>query len=318
MKILIDADNSGKIRQIEKIARRYRIPVILFCEQSRNLQSSYSTIVFCDSSYDSADFALLNKCEKDDIVVTRDIGLAGIALAKGAKVIHSTGRILSNHSIDRELERRAVKQKMRRNSKHYSQSRKVEFGYETKQQYNFYENLIRLIIQSEKKPEPKYKVELRKMKPEDVDYLLRICKHPDVQFYLSLPDYSSDKLREWVNSLNSSNRGYMIVETKSGTAIGMCGLTEKDGYGEIRLALLPEYRRKGYGTDTVKRLLDIAKGKGMESVTATVYESNDPCIKLLEKLDFSRFEPALILRVDPQDSSEFESVRAIDYLKKIR
>lgn len=317
MKILIDADNTGRIRQIEKIAKRYRIPVILFCEQSRNLQSAYCDIVFCDNSYDSADFALLNKCEKGDIVVTRDIGLAGIALAKGANVIHSTGRILSNRSIDMELERRAVKQKIRRNSKHYSQSRKVEFGYETNQQYNFYSNLLRLIHQAEKKTEAKYKVELRKIKPEDVDHLLRIGSDPDNRFCLLLYDCSTEKMLEWINGLNSSNRGYMIVETKSGAVIGECGLNEKNGYGEIWLALLPEYRRKGYGTDAVNRLLDIAKSKGIERIIVIVYEKNEPCIRLLEKLGFSKLNSGLILRFDPQDNSSFKSYRAYDYMKKI-
>lgn len=317
MKILIDADNSGRIRQIEKIARRYRIPVILFCDQSRNLESTYSSVVLCDSSYDSADFALLNKCEKGDIVVTRDIGLAGIALAKGAKVIHSSGRILSNNTIDAELERRAIKQKMRRNSKHYSQARKAVFGYETKQKHNFSENLIKLILQSVKKPEAKFKVELRKMKPEDADDLFRFWKHPDVQFFLSLSDYFADKMQEWLNGLKDGNRGYMIVETKSAAVIGVTGLIVKEDCGEIWLALYPEYRGKGYGTDTVYRLLGIAKGKGMERVMATVEESNESCIRLLEKLGFSKYEPALILRVDPQDSLEFELYRAFDYQKKL-
>lgn len=145
MKILVDADGTNRIRQVEDIAKRFKIPVTLYCDRSRFLESSYSSIVYCDVSMDSADIKLFNQCQKGDIVVTNDIGLAGITLAKGAKVIHGCGRIISDRTIDRELGYRGVKQRMRRNTKHISEWRRITFENPKKEECNFPKNLIKLI-----------------------------------------------------------------------------------------------------------------------------------------------------------------------------
>ena len=150
MNILVDADGSRRIDLVEKVASRFGIPVILFCDESRELQSTYSQVVYCAVANDSADIALFNHCKKGDIVVTRDIGLAGITLGKGARVIHESGRIMNNKTIDRELGRRAVLQKMRRNTKHAAKANKVRFEAGKEPKYNFYGNLVMLLKQSTK------------------------------------------------------------------------------------------------------------------------------------------------------------------------
>ncbi len=147
MKILVDADGSRRIKAVEYIARKYNVPVILFCDCSRVITSEYSQVIQSDIAYNSTDRRIFNNCEKGDIVVTNDIGLAGIVLAKGAKVIHGCGRIVKNKEIDREMERRAVKQKMFRNTKHKAQCRKVRFDSIDPVQYNFHENLTKLILE---------------------------------------------------------------------------------------------------------------------------------------------------------------------------
>lgn len=148
MKILVDADGTNRIGQVEKIARKFKVPVMLFCDASRELKSSYSYIICCDSYHDSTDIMLFNHCSRGDIVITRDIGLAGIVSVKGAKVLHCSGRIMDNKSIDRDLAYRAMKQKIRRNTKHLSQSRKIQFGNEGNREYCFGQNLVKLIRES--------------------------------------------------------------------------------------------------------------------------------------------------------------------------
>ena len=145
MRILVDADASSRVKLVERVARQYKVPVTLFCDDSRLLESSYAEIVYCAIHRDSADMTLLNHCKKGDIVVSSDLGLAGIALAKGASVIHGSGEILDNRKIDMALYYRAMKQKIRRNTKHTSQSRKVNFGDHPRGQFDFYGNLVYLI-----------------------------------------------------------------------------------------------------------------------------------------------------------------------------
>ena len=148
MKILVDADGTNRISQVEKIARKFKVHVVLFCDAGRELKFSYSEIVQCDSHHESTDITLFNHCSKGDIVITRDIGFAGIVLAKGAQVLHCSGRIMDNRSIDRELAYRAMKQEIRKNTKHLSQSRKIQFGNERNREYCFGENLVKLIRKS--------------------------------------------------------------------------------------------------------------------------------------------------------------------------
>lgn len=56
---------------------------------------------------------------------------------------------MSNKTIDRELGRRAIMQKIRRNTKHAARANKVRFESGKEQKYNFYENLIMLLRQSD-------------------------------------------------------------------------------------------------------------------------------------------------------------------------
>lgn len=148
MKILVDADGTNRAKSATRIAQQFKIPIKLYCDCSRILKSNYATVVYSDTRPEATDITLLNQCKKGDIVITQDIGLAGIALAKGAKVLHCSGRILNNKQIDLELTYRAMKRNMRRHTKHASQSRKVTFGMEHTVQYDFINNLIKLIKES--------------------------------------------------------------------------------------------------------------------------------------------------------------------------
>lgn len=144
MRILVDADGTNRIKHVVDVAKQYGVPVTLFCDCSREMHSGYADVVYSDVRSEATDITLLNQCRKGDIVITRDIGLAGIALAKGARVLHDSGRLLDNRTIDRDLAFRAMMQRMRKNTKHYSQTRKVSFGME-RGNCDFHGNLVMLI-----------------------------------------------------------------------------------------------------------------------------------------------------------------------------
>ena len=46
------------------------------------------------------DIALINLCQRGDIVVTQDYGVAALALGKGVKAIHQSGRWYTDENID--------------------------------------------------------------------------------------------------------------------------------------------------------------------------------------------------------------------------
>lgn len=56
-----------------------------------------------DRGADSVDIVLVNNCNKGDIVVTQDYGVAAMALGKGAYAIHQSGKWFTNDNIDEML-----------------------------------------------------------------------------------------------------------------------------------------------------------------------------------------------------------------------
>ena len=119
MKILIDADACPVTRIAEDIARKYGIPVILLCDTNHILNSEYSTVKTIDAGADAVDIALINLCWQGDIVITQDYGVAALALGKGARAIHQSGRRYTDENIDSLLMERHLAKKARRSSKHH-------------------------------------------------------------------------------------------------------------------------------------------------------------------------------------------------------
>ena len=120
MKILVDADACPVVSSVELVARKYRIPVILLCDTNHVLQSVYSEVKVVGAGADAVDFALVGLCQKGDLVVTQDYGVAAMILGKGAYGIHQSGKWYTDENIDRMLMERHIGKKVRRSkSKHH-------------------------------------------------------------------------------------------------------------------------------------------------------------------------------------------------------
>ncbi len=92
MKILVDADACPVVKQVEKIAKKQRVPVILLCDTNHILSSNYSEIKVIGAGADAVDIALANLCQSGDIAVTQDYGVAALVLGKGGYAIHQSGK----------------------------------------------------------------------------------------------------------------------------------------------------------------------------------------------------------------------------------
>ena len=84
MRILVDPDACPVVSIVEQIAKKYQISVILLCDTNHILQSDYSEVLTVGAGADAVDFKLVSVCQKDDIVVTQDYGVAAMILGKGA------------------------------------------------------------------------------------------------------------------------------------------------------------------------------------------------------------------------------------------
>ena len=119
MTIYVDADACPVTRIAERVAKEYVIPVVLLCDTNHVLSSDYSEIKVIGAGADAVDIALINMCRPGDIVVTQDYGVAALALGKGAKAIHQSGRWFTDENIDGLLMERHMAKVARRRAKHH-------------------------------------------------------------------------------------------------------------------------------------------------------------------------------------------------------
>jgi len=144
MKILVDADACPVKKNIVKVAKSRKVHVVMVADTSHDIDDGYSEVVIVDKAKDSVDFALVNKVEKGDIVVTQDYGVAAMALAKGAKAINHNGLIYSDENMDKLLFERHISQKVRR-----SGGRVTGMTKRTKEQDEKFEKALELLISYE-------------------------------------------------------------------------------------------------------------------------------------------------------------------------
>lgn len=114
MKILVDADSCPVRRIIAEVAEKRNIKVQMYTDTCHLIDDDYSEVVVVDKGRDSVDFALVNRAEKGDIVVTGDYGVAAMALSRGAIPMTPDGHIVTQNNIDRHLFDRFLSQKARR------------------------------------------------------------------------------------------------------------------------------------------------------------------------------------------------------------
>ena len=148
MHIYVDADACPVIRIVENIAKKYNIETTLICDTNHVLTSDYSDVVTVSAGADAVDFKLISLCEKGDLVVTQDYGVAAMALSKGAYAIHQSGKWYTNENIDFMLMERHISKKARRASSknHMKGPRKRS----DKDDYNFevsFERLVQKLLQ---------------------------------------------------------------------------------------------------------------------------------------------------------------------------
>lgn len=116
MQIFVDADACPVVDIVERVAKKYHIPVTLLCDTNHVLQSDYSEVVVVGAGADAVDYKLISICHTGDIVVSQDYGVAAMALGKGAYAIHQSGKWYTDDNIDQMLMERHLNKKARRSS----------------------------------------------------------------------------------------------------------------------------------------------------------------------------------------------------------
>ena len=114
MKVLVDADACPVTDIAVSLCRQYSTPCFLLCDTAHEFHRDGAQTLIFDKGADSVDFALVNRVDAGDIVVTQDYGLASMCMAKGARVLHQDGWCYTADNIDALLFSRHESGKYRR------------------------------------------------------------------------------------------------------------------------------------------------------------------------------------------------------------
>ncbi|MGB6178654.1 YaiI/YqxD family protein [Carnobacterium sp.] len=120
MTIYIDADACPVKDVIISEGTAKEIPVTLVTSISH-----FSTVeqpkgvetIYVDNGAEAADYRIIRLIKKKDLLVTQDYGLASLALAKGAVVIHHSGYRYTMDNIDQLLQDRYLSAMIRKSGK---------------------------------------------------------------------------------------------------------------------------------------------------------------------------------------------------------
>lgn len=124
MKIYVDADGCPVVDIAIKVAKEFRLGIVLVKNYAHVINDDYATIITVDISRDSADYYIVNEVQKGDIVISQDYGVAAMVLSKEAVCITQNGLIISSENIDGMLNSRHINQKLRREKKIYTKIKK--------------------------------------------------------------------------------------------------------------------------------------------------------------------------------------------------
>ena len=118
MKIWVDADACPVVIKeiLFRAAERTKITMTLVANQFlRTPASPYIKTITVPSGFDVADSRIVQKCEIGDLVITADIPLAALVVAKGAHALNPRGELYTYANIKERLAMRNLMDELRGN-----------------------------------------------------------------------------------------------------------------------------------------------------------------------------------------------------------
>lgn len=98
--LYVDADACPVKSEVYRVAKRYGLTVTLVSNSwMRVPDERWITLEVVGDGFDAADDWIVERVERDDIVVTADVPLASRCLAQGARVVRPTGKPFTEANI---------------------------------------------------------------------------------------------------------------------------------------------------------------------------------------------------------------------------
>lgn len=138
------------------------------------------------------------------------------------------------------------------------------------------------------------RLSLRVMHPIDAEDMFDYAKRPEVTKYLLWREH--EDIYFTLDYLNYINRRYAlgdfydwaIIERESRRMIGTCGFTKIDvpnNSAEIGYVLNPDFHRRGFGSEAVKRVLKFGfEELGLNRIEARFMQGNEASLALMKSV----------------------------------
>lgn len=113
MKVIVDADACPVVNITVSLCQKAGVECLLLCDTAHEMHRDGAQTLVFDKGADSVDFALVNRVNAGDVVVTQDYGLASMCLARKAIVLHQDGWKYTEDNIGALLFQRSESRKYR-------------------------------------------------------------------------------------------------------------------------------------------------------------------------------------------------------------
>ena len=113
MRILIDADGCPVVKESVRIAKEHGLECVIVADTAHRFESDYARVICVDQGADSADLRIAKLCEKGDVVITQDYGLAALCIGKNSFVLDQNGMEINAFNIDSLLQSRYESKRLR-------------------------------------------------------------------------------------------------------------------------------------------------------------------------------------------------------------
>lgn len=125
IKIFIDGDACPVVKEIIKVSKENHhqpVPIVLvssYAHKRNQALADHVEQITVDPDREAADLKIANLISAGDVVITDDLGLSSLLLAKQADVLSSRGVLITDSTIDFQLDRRYHEAKLRKSNKHH-------------------------------------------------------------------------------------------------------------------------------------------------------------------------------------------------------
>ena len=287
MTIYIDADACPVTRIAESIAKVYFIPVVLLCDTNHVLTSEYSTVKVVGAGNDAVDIALINLCHQGDIVITQDYGVAAMALGKGARAIHQSGRWYTDGNIETLLMERHIAKKARLSGKRHLKGPAKRTPEDDRR---FAESFERMICEA-----VEYTCKIATREEMERKWDDEISRHDADRALWSI--WKREAIQNAENGSSIPYYGLMqgIIICEATAVISLNSEQADENLAGARTAYLcalrtvPEYQGKGFMSRLMDFMLDDLRKRGYERATLGVEPSEDKNRQIYRHWGFTEY-----------------------------